>query len=135
MISIIAKLSRENLLGEDINNMEFLQCCNYLNKNPALPVCHFQHRVETFFKVIDVDVSLGKIKCHAIRVEFQVQRSSHILSLLWILNAPVLCNTNINVYINFVDSFVAAYAPDLNENPKLLKHLSTYQVHSHSKSC
>ena len=51
--------------------------------------------------------------------------------MLWILNAPVLCNTNINVYINFVDSVLKAYVLDLFKNPELFKLVFTYQVHPH----
>ena len=37
------------------------------------------------------------------------------------LNAPVLCNTNIDVYINFVDSVVKEYVPAANKNLELFK--------------
>ena len=57
--------------------------------NPVLLARHLQYRCETFFNVIVVDVSLGKVKYHAIRVEFQVRGSLFIHSLLWILNEAV----------------------------------------------
>ena len=42
---------------------------------------------------------------------------------------------NIGVYVAFIDSVVKSYVPDPIENSDLLKLVTTYQVHSHSKSC
>ena len=42
---------------------------------------------------------------------------------------------NIDEYIRFVDAVVSAYVPDPNDNPEHYKLVTTYQVHSHSKSC
>ena len=47
-------------------------------------------------KTIALDGILGKVKYHAIRVEFQVQGSPHINLLLWILDAPVLHKNNVD---------------------------------------
>ena len=93
LISIIATLNQEKITEDDINNMDFFERCKYLNLNPVLLACHFQYRVEVFFKVIVVDGPLGKVKYHAIRVEFQVRGSPHIHSFLWIMDAPVLIIT------------------------------------------
>ena len=49
---------------------------------------HFQFRVEEFFTEIIIDGPLGKVKYHAIRVEFQYRGSPH--SFLWVICAPVL---------------------------------------------
>ena len=46
-----------------------------------------------------------------------------------------LTKDNIDEYIRFVDAVVSAYVPDPNDNPELYKYVTTYQVHSHSKSC
>ena len=35
----------------------------------------------------------------------------------------------------FVDAVVKAYVPDFNENPELHSLVTTYQIHSHSRSC
>ena len=88
-----------------------------------------------FFKEIMVNGPLGKVKYYAIRVEFKVRGSPNIHSFLWFLNAPVLTKDNLDEYIIFVDAVVSAYAPDTNDNPELYKLVTTYQVHSHSKSC
>ena len=42
---------------------------------------------------------------------------------------------NIDEYIRFVDAVVSVYVHDPNVNPELYKLVTTYQVHSHSKSC
>ena len=60
----------------------------------------------------------------------------HIHSFLWVLNAPILTKDNVDEYIGFVGAVVSAYVPDPIDNPELYKLLvTTYQVHSHSKSC
>ena len=114
--------------------MDFFERCSYLNLNPVLLARHFQYRVEIFFKVIVLDGPLGKVKYHAIRVEFQVRGSPHVHSFLWIIDAPILTKDNIDEYVWFVDSIVKAFVPDPNENIKFFNLVTTYQVHSHSKS-
>ena len=52
--------------------MDFFERSHYLNLNPVVLARHFQYRVEVFFKVIITDGPLGKVKYHAVRVEFQV---------------------------------------------------------------
>ena len=90
LISITAKLEGGNLQEEHINNMDFFERCTYLDMNPVLLARHFQYRVEVFFKVIITNEPLGKVKYHAIRVDFQVPGSPHIHSFLWIVNTPIL---------------------------------------------
>ena len=115
--------------------MDYFERCRYLNLNPVVLARHFQYRVEVFFKVIIIDGPFGKVKYHAIRVEFQVQGSPHIHSFLWVLDAPILTKDKVDEYSQFIDSIVKAFVPDINENPELLHLVTTYQVHSHSKSC
>ena len=57
--------------------------------NLVLEARHFQFRVEVSFKEIIVDGLLEKIKYYVVRVEFQVEDSPHMHSLLWVLSAPV----------------------------------------------
>ena len=135
IIIIISKLNRESLSEEDVARMSYFERCHYLNLNPVLLARHFQYRVEVFFKEIVVNGPLGKVVYHAIRVEFQVRGSPHIHSFLWVLNAPILTNENIEEYVLFVDAVVKAYVPDFNENPELHSLVTTYQIHSHSRSC
>ena len=70
LISKLASLRGENLQDEDIQNMDFFTRCSYLNLNPNLLARQFQYTVETFFKVIVIDGPLGKVKYHAIRIQF-----------------------------------------------------------------
>ena len=135
LISIIATLRGESLSDEEIQNMDFFKRCWHLNLNPVLLARHFQYRVEVFFKVIVVDGPLGKVKYHAIRIEFQVRGSPHVHSFLWVYDAPHLNADNIPQYINFVDQIIKAALPDPNLNPHLFDLVATYQIHSHSKSC
>ena len=115
--------------------MHFFERCRYLNLNPVVLARHFQYRVETFFKVIVLNGPLEKVKCHTIRVEFQVRGSLHIHSFIWIIDAPILTKDNIGECVAFIDSIVKSYVPDPIKNPDLFKLVTTYQVHPYSKSC
>ena len=66
LMSIISALKGETLQEEEINRLDYFQCCSYLNLNPVVLALHFQDRVEIFFKTIVLDVILGKVKYHAI---------------------------------------------------------------------
>ena len=83
-------------------------------------------------KVIVVDGSIDKVKYHAIRAEFQVRGSPPHSSFVV---GPECTSVMYDVYISFVDSGLKAYVPNPNENPELFKLVTTYQLHSHSKSC
>ena len=88
-----------------------------------------------FFKQIVIDGPLGKTKYYAIRVDFQVRGSLHIHCFIWILNAPVLNENNVDEYVSFVDKIVHAYLPNKNENPDLHELVKLYLFHRHSKTC
>ena len=79
--------------------------------------------------------SLGKVKYHAIRVEFQVRGSPHVHGFLWIVNPLVLSEDKKEDYISFVDGIIRADLPDPASEPELYKLVKTYQVHSHSQTC
>ena len=133
LVSIISKL---NCIKEvDIEKLSYFERCQILNMNPVVVAKHFQYRVEVFFKEIIVDGPLGKVKCYAIRVEFQFRGSPHIHSFLWVVNAPILTKETKQEYIQFIDQIVKANIPDPEENHKLHKLVKTYQLHTHSKSC
>ena len=135
LISNNATLNKESVKEDDINSMDIFERCRHLNLNPVLLACHFQYRVEAFFKVIVVDDPLGKIKNHAIRVELQVLGNPHNHLFLWIIDAAVLSKANTDHYIKFIDSFIQAFVPNPVKNSKLFHLVTAYQVHSHSKSC
>ena len=42
---------------------------------------------------------------------------------------------NTDEYVTFVDTIVRAYIPAIEESAELHKLVTTYQIHSHSKSC
>ena len=101
----------------------------------SLAYSRFQYRVEIFLKAIVVDGILGKVKYHAIRVEFQVRGSPHIHSFLWILDVPVLHKNNVDEYVRFVDSILKVFVPNEVTDLELFQLVTTYQIHSHSRSC
>ena len=103
--------------------------------NPVLLARDSQYRVELFFKVIVTNGPKGKGKYHAIMVEFQVRGSPHIHSFSRIVNAPISRKDNVVEYTQFIDGFVTAFVPDIHKNPELFDLVTTYKVHSYSKSC
>ena len=124
LVSIISKL---NCIKEvDIEKLSYFERCQILNMNPVVVAKHFQYRVEVFFKEIIVDGPLGKVKCYAIRVEFQFRGSPHIHSFLWVVNAPILTKETKQEYIQFIDQIVKANIPGPEENHKLHKLVKTY---------
>ena len=42
LISIIVTLHKGRIKDDDINNMNFFECCKYRNLNSVLLACHFQ---------------------------------------------------------------------------------------------
>lgn len=51
------------------------------------------------------------------------------------IGSPILSKHNTNEYVTFVDSVIKAYVPDREVDPELFDLVTTYQIHSHSKSC
>ena len=94
------------LLEDSINEMDLFETCRCLNLNPVVLARHFQYRVEIFFKVIVLIGLFGKIRYHAITVEFQVRGSPHIHSFISIIDAPILTKDDIGEYVAFIDSIV-----------------------------
>ena len=132
---ILSKLYNLNLTDDQIQNMNYEDRCRYLNMNPVFVARHFQYRVETFFKEILLNGSLGKVKYHVIRVEFQVRGSPHVHVFIWVEDPPILThNTKIN-YIKYVDDIIRADLPNKEIEPELFRLVNTYQLHTHSKTC
>ena len=75
--------------------MDFFDRWRYLNLNSALIAEHFQYRYEVFLKVIFLDGPWGSVKYHSIGVEFEIWRSTHIHSFLWVLDALILAKDNV----------------------------------------
>ena len=135
LISIIAKLNNLKLSEEDIKKIPYHYRCKLLKSNPVLVARHFQYRVECFFRQTVIDGLLGKTKYYAIRVEFHAHGSPRIHCFIWILNAPVLNENNVDEYVSFVDKIVHAYLPNKIENSDLHELVKLYQLHRHSKPC
>ena len=54
---------------------------------------------------------------------------------LWVLDALILSKENFNEYILFVDSIAKATLPNVKVDPSLFGFVTTYKLHSHSRSC
>lgn len=83
-----------------MDGVNYFDKCNLLNSNPVFIARHFQHRVETLFKEIElIPISiLGKVTFNTIKIEFEVRGSLHVDSFLWILSAPKLTEDNTNLH-------------------------------------
>ena len=108
LAEIISKLNSLVLSHKDIENLNFFERCNILNSIAMLLGCHFQHRVEIFFKEILLigSGSLGKVKYFAIRVHFQSTGSPHRHRFIWILNLPTANEKSLDDYVDFLFSVV-----------------------------
>ena len=82
--------------------MDFFTRCAYLSQNPVVLARNFQYRFEMLFKVIVIDGPLGKVKYHAIRIEFHVLGSPHVYSILWVHDSAIL---GLGCYISNTLSF------------------------------
>ena len=82
--------------------------------------------------LIVVDGSLKKVK-YAIRIEFQVCGSPDGYSFLWVIDAPILSECNMDEYISFVGNIIKASLRDIEVNLDLFHLGLTYQIHSHPK--
>ena len=51
------------------------------------------------------------------------------------LDTPILSKNNIDEYILLVDSIVKTTFPNFKVDPSLSDLVTTYQIHSHSRSC
>ena len=74
---------------------------------------------------------LKKTQYYAIQVEFQVKRSPHIHSFIWILNASKLTKVNIDDYGKWIDSVIRSVLPGRNNELALFDFVNTYQIHRH----
>ena len=108
-----------------------------LNLNPVVVAKHFQYRIETFFKeVLMSNVNpIGKIVYYTLRIEFQMRGSPHLHALIWTPDCPKLTSGNSQAYTEYVDKHAQAYLPNKDTEPVLHELVTTYQKHTHSKTC
>lgn len=78
LVSLINKLHKLHLSEENIENWSCHDRCCFLNNLPGLVARHFHYRAKVFLKEIVVYGTLGKIKYHAIHVEYQVCGSPEV---------------------------------------------------------
>lgn len=75
---------------------------------------------------------------YALRVEFQMRGPPHLHALVWTRDFPKLTHETKQNYIfnlEFIDTHVQAYLPDIKTDPELYELVATYEKHSHSKTC
>ena len=61
--------------------------------------------------------------------------SPHLHVLIWTSDFPKLTSDNSQAYTEFVDKHVQAYLPKKDTEPVLHELVTTYQKHTHSKTC
>jgi hypothetical protein len=108
-----------------------------LNANPVVTAKYFQYRVETFFTEVlpSRNNPIGKITYYALRIEFQMRGSPHLLALIWTSDCPKLTSENKEAYIEFIDKHVQANRPNEQDEPELHELVKMYKKHNHSKTC
>ena len=117
--------------------MSYKERCDMLNSNPVVVAKHFQYRLERLFRdiLLTDNNPIGKILYHAIRIEFQFRGSPHAHCFIWVKYCPELNEENMEIFVNYIDKYIAAYLPDPSDSPKLHELVRTYETHSHSKTC
>ena len=88
---------------------------------------YFPYRAEILFKEIVIDCPIGKTKCNAILVEFQILGSPYIHSFLWIVNARAFTKDNKEEYIGFVENIIHVTLPHETEQPEPYKLITTFR--------
>lgn len=90
-ISVIEQQQGRTLSDEEINNLSWEECCDFLRSNPVTAARHFDNRVQLFLRYNLLNkqlVPLGNIKDYRYRVEFQQRGSPHIHILALVDYAP-----------------------------------------------
>ena len=111
--------------------------CSLLNLNLVVFAQHFQCRVEIFFKeVLMSNVNpIGKIIYYTLRIEFQLRGFPYLYALIWTSDCPEFTSENSQSYTEIVDRHVQAYLPNKDTEAVLHRLVTTYQKHTHSKTC
>ena len=137
LFQIIGKTQGLNFSDEEIEALSYNERCSILNSNPVVVAKHFQYRVETFFTEVLLTKAnpIGKIVYYALRIEFQMRGSPHLHALIWTSDCPKLTHETKLDYIEFIDTHVQAYLPDIQTECELYELVRSYQKHNHSKTC
>lgn len=78
-----------------------------LKNNPVMNAIMFNHRFHTFLKEIIIKKeTIGKVKDHFHRIEFQQRGSPHAHYLFWIQEAPQLDQDDDQTVCEFIDQYV-----------------------------
>ena len=77
-------LNKSNFSKDYLESMNYFEKCELLNSNPVLLACHFQHRVEPFFKeMLLIPLStIGKVTYYGIRIGFRCV-AHHMFTVLY----------------------------------------------------
>ncbi|VDI36704.1 Hypothetical predicted protein [Mytilus galloprovincialis] len=135
---VLYLLMEQQKSHQSLEDLDWTAKCEILRNNPVMNAVMFDHRFHTFLKEIIIKrSSIGKVKDHFHRIEFQQRGSPHAHCLFWIDDAPVLDEDDDQTVCDFVDRFVTCQMPDDTVDPELYEIVSSVQQHSknHSKSC
>ena len=78
---------------------------------------------------------IGKIVYYALRIEFEMRGSPHLHAPVWTSDCPKLTSNTKQDYIDLVDQHVHAFLPSKENDAELYELVSTFQKHSHSRTC
>ena len=134
-IQIIAAQNGQHLSDQDVENLTWEQKCMWLRTNPVTAARHFDHRLQTFMKMIILGNShpIGQIKDFKYRIEFQQRGSPHAHMLIWIKDAPQVKGSDEKDVSQFVDKYITCSVP--TDDDELAELVKTVQKHSHSSAC
>ena len=109
-----------------------------MNRNPILTARHFSRRFNSFVDnvMLSSHKPLGTITQYFWRVEFQARGSPHIHSLWWVEGAPDMETEEGRAAApDFIDTYISAKIPSVEEDPLLNHQVSTLQHHKHTDTC
>ena len=134
-IQIIAAQNGQHLSDQDVENLTWEQKCMWLRTNPVTAARHFDHRLQTFMKMIILGNShpIGQIQDFKYRIEFQQRGSPHAHMLIWIQDAPQVKDSDAKEVSQFVDKYITCSVP--SDDDELAELVKTVQKHSHSSAC
>ena len=134
-IQIIAAQNGQHLSDQDVENLTWEQKCMWLRTNPVTAARHFDHRLQTFMKMLILGNShpIGHIQDFKYRIEFQQRGSPHAHMLIWIKNAPQVKDSDAKEVSQFVDKYITCCVP--SDDDELADLVKTVQKHSHSSAC
>ena len=134
VFKMIARQNGRTLSDDDIAALSYEDKASMLRDDPVLTARHFDHRLKAFFSdILTRGSTLGPLKTHFYRIEFQMRGSPHAHCLLWTADGPdMTAASSDEIVAYFADKIVGQLPPETDDLRPVVERL---QRHSHSVAC